>query len=261
MLPAAAAGCCGGELSYYRRMSDTPLVLWQPSPCWGLPSASPFCLKLETWLRMAEIPYVPKSLSGPPKSSNGKMPYIERPDGSLLSDSSLIIETLTRERGVKLDDGLTPGERAQGTLLQRMFEEELYFHLLYDRWCSPVGWELTAPAYFGKLPWPVRRLVVPMIRRKVIAAAQGQGIGRLPEGYRQKKGIADVGAVAELLGERQFFLGRPSGIDAVAYGILANCLGSPVPSPIADAIREHKNLVRFCERMKETYWKGWSAPA
>ncbi len=242
-------------------MSELPIVLWQPSPCWGLPSASPFCLKLETWLRMAEIPYVVKSLSGPPKSSNGKMPYVERPDGGLLSDSSLIIETLTRERGVKLDDGLTSVERAQGILLQRMFEEEIYFHVLYDRWHNPAGWELTAPAYFGRLPWAVRRLVVPMIRRKVVAAARGQGVSRLPEEYRQKKGIADVGAVAELLGERPFFLSRPSGIDAVAYGFLANCLWTPVPSSIADAAREHANLVGFCERMKETYWKGWSAPA
>jgi len=236
-------------------MSDEPIVLWQPSPCWGLPSASPFCLKVETWLRMAAIPYVAKSLSGPPKSSNGKMPYIERPGGGLLSDSSLIIETLTQERGVKLDDGLTSGEYAQGILLQRMFEEEIYFHIVYDRWHAPEGWALTAPAYFGSLPWAVRRLVVPMIRRRVIAAVRGQGTSRLPPDYRQKKGIADVGAVAELLGERQFFLNRPSRFDAVAYGFLANCLWTPVPSAIADAAREHRNLVRFCERMKETYWK------
>lgn len=241
-------------------MSDPSIVLWQPAPCWGLPSASPFCLKLETWLRMAEIPYVARSLNGPPKSPSGKMPYVERPDGSLLSDSSLIIETLTRERGVKLDDGLSALERAQGIVLQRMFEEELYFHLVYDRWCEPAGWELTAPAYFGRLPWPIRGLAVPMIRRKVIAATRGQGIGRLPQEYRQSKGRADVGAIAELLGERPFFLGRPSTIDAVAYGFLANCLWAPVPSPISEAARERGNLVRFCERMKETYWKGWSAP-
>lgn len=209
---------------------------------------------------MAAVPYVAKSLNGPPKSKNGKMPYIERPGGDLLSDSSFIIETLTRERAVKLDDGLSALERAQATLLQRMFEEELYFHIIYDRWHEPAGWELTAPAYFGKVPWVVRSLVIPTLRRKVIAAAAGQGISRLPQDYRQKKGIADLGAVAELLGDRPFFLGRPSTIDAVAYGFLANFLWTPVPSPISDAARKQQNLVRFCERMKETYWQGWSPP-
>lgn len=210
---------------------------------------------------MANIPYVAKSVTGPPKSKSGKIPYVERPDGSLLSDSSLIIETLSREHSVKLDDGLSKVERAQGLLLQRMFEEELYFHILYDRWYDPEGWRITAPAYFDSLPWVVRTLVVPVIRRQLIAAVRGQGVGRLPDDYRHKKGIADVGAIAELLGERPFFLGRPSSVDAVAYGFLANCLWTPVRSPTSDAVREYRNLVSYCERMKETYWKGWSAPA
>lgn len=218
-------------------------------------------MKLETWLRMAQVPYVIKRVSGPPKSKSGKMPYVERPDGELLADSSLIIETLTQERGVKLDEGLSAMERAQGILIQRLLEEELYFHILYDRWHEPKGWELTGPAYFGKLPWAVRNLVVPMIRRKVIAAMGGQGVSRLPDDYRRKKGIADVGALAGVLGEQPYFLGRPSSIDAAAYGFLANCLWTPVPSPISDAVRSHPNLVRFCERMKESYWQGWSAPA
>ena len=242
-------------------MSDQRIVFWQLSPCWGLPYASPFCLKLETWLRMAKIPYEAKSVTGPPKSKSGKMPYVERPDGSLLADSGLIIETLTREHAVKLDEGLSPSERAQGILLQRLFEEDLYFQLLYDRWYDPAGWKLTEPAYFASLPWVARKLVVPVVRRQLIAALRGQGIARLPEDYRHRKGIADISAIAASLGDRQFFLGRPTTTDAIAYGFLANCLFVPVRSPTADSVREHQNLVSFCERMKELYWKDWSPPA
>ena len=50
-------------------MSDQRIVFWQLSPCWGLPNASPFCLKLETWLRMAKIPYEAKSVTGPPTAA------------------------------------------------------------------------------------------------------------------------------------------------------------------------------------------------
>ena len=242
-------------------MSDQRIVFWQLPPCWGLPNASPFCLKLETWLRMAKIPYEAKSINGPPKSKSGKMPYLERPDGSLLTDSSLIIETLTREHAVKLDEGLSPSERAQGILLQRLFEEDLYFQMLYDRWYDPAGWKLTEPAYFASLPWVARKLVVPVIRRQLIAALRGQGTARLPEDYRHRKGIADISAVAASLGDRQFFLGRPTTTDAIAYAFLVNCLFVPVRSPTADSVREHQNLVSFCERMKELYWKGWSPPA
>lgn len=242
-------------------MSNQPVVFWQLPPCWGLPNASPFCLKLETWLRMAGLAYVAKDIKGPPKSKSGKIPYIERPDGSLLSDSSVIIETLTREHSVKLDDGLSSTEKAQGLLIQRLFEEELYFHMLYDRWFDPAGWQITEPAYFKSLPWILRTAVVPVIRRQLIGALRGQGTARLPDEYRQKKGIADLSAVAAVLGERQFFLGRPSTVDAIAYGFLANCLWTPVRSPVVDSAREHRNLVAFCERMKETYWKDFKASA
>jgi glutathione S-transferase len=69
-------------------MSNDCVVLWQMQPLWGLPNPSPFCMKVETWLRMAGIPYEPRAIGGPPKSTTGKVPYIERPDGSFLSTAA-----------------------------------------------------------------------------------------------------------------------------------------------------------------------------
>ena len=43
-----------------------PIVLWQLGPCWGMPSGSPFCTKLETWLRMVELPYEARVITGLP---------------------------------------------------------------------------------------------------------------------------------------------------------------------------------------------------
>src|SRR5687768_4913060 len=115
-------------------MSEAKIVLWQMRPLWGIPNPSPFCMKVETWLRMAGLPYEAREIEGPPRSQSGKLPYIERPDGSLLWDSSVIIDTLTRERNVTLDAELSADQRAIGTLLQRTFEENLYFVAVYDRW-------------------------------------------------------------------------------------------------------------------------------
>lgn len=33
------------------------LTLYQFEPAWGLPNASPFCMKLETYFRMANLDY------------------------------------------------------------------------------------------------------------------------------------------------------------------------------------------------------------
>lgn len=243
-------------------MTDAaPVILCQMASVWGLPNASPFCMKLETWLRMAGIPYVVRVLQGPPKSGSGKVPYIERPDGSLLSDSSIIIETLTRERGVALDDFMTEQDRVQALLIQRLIEDDLYFAILHDRWVVDANWAITRAAYFASAPWVVRTLVVPMIRRKVIGMARGQGVARLPAGERERRVVADVRAIASLLGDKEFFLGRPSSVDAIAYATLANGLSAPIPGVFKDELQAHPELAAYCERMRTTYFGDWRPAA
>src|SRR3954466_1037542 len=108
-------------------IAPKPIIMWQAPPVWGLPNGSPFCMKLEAWLRMSGLPYEAKSITSAPKSKSGKIPFIEREDGTLLADSTTITETLTREHGIDLDAALTPRQRAESVLLQRTFEEHLYF--------------------------------------------------------------------------------------------------------------------------------------
>ncbi|MBC7396619.1 MAG: hypothetical protein H7333_04175 [Bdellovibrionales bacterium] len=50
---------------------------------------SPFCVKLETYLRMAKLEYKIKS-GLPNKSPNGRIPYVNL-DGKLIGDSGIII--------------------------------------------------------------------------------------------------------------------------------------------------------------------------
>ena len=50
---------CGmADVSVRAKLEEPVMVLLHQFPrIWGLPNASPFCLKLETWLRMAGIEY------------------------------------------------------------------------------------------------------------------------------------------------------------------------------------------------------------
>jgi glutathione S-transferase len=234
--------------------NEQPIVLWQMPSVWGLPNASPFCMKLETWLRMAGIAHVIRTIKGPPKSPSGKVPYVEHPDGSLSCDSSVIIEKLTRERGVTLDDFMNDAQRVQSLLIQRLFEDDLYFVILHDRWVDEAGWAITRKAYFERFPWVMRALIVPIIRRQVVAAARGQGVSRFPPNERQRRIIADVRSIASLLGDRDFFLGQPSSVDAIAYAFLANGLSAPIPGVLQDELRSNQGLVAYCERMRAAYF-------
>ena len=73
------------------------LRLFQFPPNFGVPNPSPFCLKVETWLRMAGMDYQVKTVFDPRKAPKGKLPFIEL-DGRVIAEDTAL-------PGVKL---LTP---------------------------------------------------------------------------------------------------------------------------------------------------------
>ena len=224
-------------------------------PVWGLRSPSPFCLKLETWLRMHAIAYESVYLDKPPRSSTGKVPYLLPARGAPLADSNVIIRTLARERGIGLERGRTPEEQARSLTILRLVEESLYFAAAWERWMLPACWPVTRDGYFGMLPGPLRSLFAGLARRKLKAALHGQGILRYEADEIAARGGADIRALSALLGQQAFFEGeRPGVADASAYGALANLLGFPLRTPLKSAVEACPNLVAFCRRIEQAYW-------
>lgn len=232
-----------------------PVDVYSLPGAWGLPSVSPFCLKLLTWLRMVDIPYNLHILRGPPtKPRTRKAPYVVRPDGSVLPDSNFIIETLKRERGITLDDGLSATESAMALLVERTLEKSTYFVGVYNRW-GPKWKEIGADLFPG-MPAALFHVVTPFVRRTILKQPKAQGVSRNAPEQIYAIGRADIEALAELLGEREYFFGEPTTIDATAYGFFANGMTPPLDDPLTAAISSHANIVAFCARMAERYWQS-----
>jgi glutathione S-transferase len=100
------------------------IVLHQFSPNWGLPNASPFGMKLETYLRMAEIPHTLVYEDTLDKAPKKKMPYIEDGDRKI-GDSNLIIEYLIGQYGDRTDDHLSASDRGISLAMRRLIDENL----------------------------------------------------------------------------------------------------------------------------------------
>ena len=230
------------------------IKLHQFAPAFGLPNASPFCMKVETYLRMAGLPYQLVNSGDVLRAPKGKLPVIDD-DGTVVADSSFIIEHLKARYGDPLDSGLTPPQRALALALQHLFEDSLYWALLYTRWIEEPGWALTGPAFFGALPVPVRWVLPPLARRGIRAELRGHGMGRHHAAEIHAIGCRDLGAVADLLGEQPYMLGdSPSSIDATAYAFLANVLWAPLDSPLQRHARTRPTLDAYCQRMKARYF-------
>lgn len=230
------------------------LVVNELTGAWGIPSVSPFCLKLTTWLRMADLPYERGRNTNPFKAPKGKFPWVDD-DGEIIADSGHIIARLTEKHGVALDAHLTERDRAAAHALRRLVEDSFYFALIWERWIDPSGWAYVKRDYFRSLPGPARAIVPGFARRKVRAYLDGQGMGRHSPDEIRAHGLSDLDALSTTLKERgPYFFGEPSSFDAVAFGFLAQLRWSPVASPLTERVQRDDALAGYCERMRARYW-------
>lgn len=229
------------------------ITLYQFAPAFGLPNPSPFCFKVENYLRMTEVPYETR-LGNPRSAPKSKLPFIK--DGNVVvSDSAHIVQHLVKTRGDKLDAHLTPRDRAVGHAVRRMLEEGTYFGVVYGRWVDDAGFSASRGELFGAMPALARALVPPLARSMVKKQVHAQGTGRHAPEDIYAMVADDVGALAEILGDSPYFLGSaPTSVDATAYAFLALLLWTPKPPGLTGVVEKHANLEAYCKRMKARYY-------
>jgi glutathione S-transferase len=224
------------------------IELHQFPPMLGVMNASPFCMKVEVFLKLAGLEYRVLD-AGPPRQPKGKLPVV-RDEGRVVPDSEAIVAHLQRAHRGRIPAALAASEAPRHLLLRRLVEEHLYWVAMYFRWSEDTGWAHTR-GFFAAVPAPLRGLVATLVRRKVRRDLFGQGIGRHSRDEIAAKGAADLDALSAELGASPFFGGaEPAAIDATAYAFLANLVDVPVESPLKAHARSLPNLVAYCDRMK-----------
>lgn len=223
--------------------------LHQFARAFGLPNPSPFCIKVETYLRLTDLPYEIVILGDPSKAPKGKGPFIED-EGRVIADSHFILRHLKAKHGDPLGKGLTAAERASHHAIQRMCDAHLYFTLVPIRWLDPANALKVREEVLGFLPALVRPLVMRIAQRKVHKMLRAQGTGRhSPDEINQLAG-EDIDALATLLADKPYFGGEtPREIDCVTWSFIVSLVDAPLPHPIRDAARRHSSLVAYSARM------------
>lgn len=237
-----------------------PLELHKTGPAWDASDLSPFCAKLELYLRATGIDYrpMPADMRRAPK---GKIPWVRFADGEVMGDSQLIMERLERERPPGLDARLTAEERAVGHAVRRMLEEGTYFVSVHTRWCRSRTWPTTRSVFLERLPLMLRA-ALPLIRARVKSSIHAQGTGRHTVAEIDAMGVADLDALATLVGDGPFLFGASvTTFDCAVFGVLESVASFPGQSAIRDAYCARPALVRYRQRLRDGYFKDLPLPA
>lgn len=220
-------------------------------PQFGMRDASPFCLKLMTYLRLADIPHETHEIMDPRKAPKQKMPYIVD-NGAEIGDSELIIRHLKQNYGDPLAQGLSNEQLALAHAFHVMLAERFYWTLTHTRWVNPQFQPVLKEAWFATVPRLLRGIVANQAFKQIAKATYGHGIGRhsLDEIYAM--GISDIDAVEAVLGDKDYFLDEaPREIDASIYAFLSAAVCDAFPSPIRDRVKSSKNLLAYIDRVDQ----------
>jgi glutathione S-transferase len=221
---------------------------------WDIPNPSPACMAVETYLRMAGLPFTVVATRNPGKGPKAKLPLLVD-DGEVVPDAGFILEHLKKKYGDRLDGKLDADRRARAHCLRRTFEESLYWVGLHMRWIDDAGWRAIQAPYFGHLSPLARVAVPPLVRLGMRATLAMQGLGRHDPDEILAIGSADLSAASAMLGDEPYFGGdAPASIDAIAHGFLANLYWVPIASRLLEHARSLENLVAHTHRVRERFY-------
>ncbi|XP_065086027.1 failed axon connections isoform X2 [Ochlerotatus camptorhynchus] len=244
------------DVVYLYQFTRTPL----------LPSMSPYCLKVETWLRLAGLKYENVDHKLKLRSKKGQLPFVEV-NGEEIADSAIIIKELAQRYEKDLDAALTQEQRNIAHAMISMLENHLIWVLLFWRSKNPdlmiKGYKVNLQHALGsRLPNAVLNFLFKFqFGRKGAKKVKAQGLGVHKPEEIEEFGKQDLKVLSELLADKPFFFGdEPTTLDCVAFSVLAQVhyISDEVKYALKEFMQENcPNLVGHVSRIKERCFPDW----
>ncbi|KAG7153742.1 failed axon connections homolog [Homarus americanus] len=220
------------------------------------PNMSPFVLKLETYLRLAQITYQVDYEE--PLGPKALCPWITL-NGEEVADSQLIMERLGRQYDKNFESKLlTKEQQAVARAFSLMVSEHLAWCLRDWRYVTDYGQGIRQgmshiPLYYY--------LLFPYLRRRMIKALKIQGVGRHTHSQVQHMVKQDLAALSHYLGEKPFLMGEePCEVDCTVFGFLSQLLWNYPGSPYIIMLNnDFRNLQQYHRRLKDRLWPDWDS--
>jgi len=233
-----------------------------------IPSISPFCLKVESWLKLQGIKYENVDHKIKLRSKRGMLPFIEL-NGEEIADSNHIIEVLSKKFEKTMPAELSAEQKQVQHAMMTMVEN--HFNWTMVQWkCRDIdsmikGYKMDlATAISSKLPASLLNFYFKhTFLRKGLKKVKAQGFGANSNEEMEQMGKDDMKVISDMLGDKEFMFGdEPSLLDLTVYSHMAPVLfiDKEFPCVLRDYMESDcQNLVGLVNRMKDRCWGDhWS---
>ncbi|VDN01285.1 unnamed protein product [Thelazia callipaeda] len=215
------------------------------------PNISPFCFKIETWLRANDLTHELKN-SWDFLAWKKYLPAIEL-NGNRLVNSQMIIEELQKYFGLN-DEFEEDDHIGIARAVDRMIECNTYYLLLYFILVENLSKFLKVLQ-----PSPVNRWLIHSMGNKVHHMFSNMGIVHPTRNDIINMLVKDIKAIDIVLGDKKFLFGaKPTTPDFTVFGHLSASYYLPFHQPITDILDdEYPRVKRLIERMRQHYYPEW----
>jgi len=245
---------------------EVPIIyLYQYSRNTLLPSLSPTCLKVETWLRLAGLKYKNVDNRMLCRSKKGQLPIVEL-EGEDIAHNN-IIKQLGLRFQKDLDADLSNDQKIMSDHMTSTIENHMYWVLAWWRSNHPdeviTGYRINLQHAQGS--W-IPNIILKFIYKFVYARSRArvmriQGMGTHSPNEMNEFAHNDLKLLSEVLADKPFFFGdKPATLDVSVFSILAQVhfISQEVRFPLRDYVQVNcTNLVGHVYRMKDMCFPDW----
>ena len=264
--------------------SETPeLILHRWPGRWNLPSLSPECIAVETYLRLAGLRFAAEDCRTHYASPSGALPALDQnldvvggavpgdtnrdPNGTLARHR--IVEHL-RRKVRDVDAHLGPDDRAQLAAYVSLVEHKLATATAWYQWIDKDRFaKHTRPAYGAAFPAPLSHVLPWMWRRTQLAGAVAveSNDDRVRDGLRDA--YASLAAKLASTGGPYLLGAKPTSVDALLFAHLAYHARAPCMDVARGIMKDFPALVKYVEAVEQSTFptpdggnpgRGGSAP-
>jgi glutathione S-transferase len=148
----------------------------------GVDSFSPFCTKIIRALRAARLRYVSRRAADPGAfralNPSGQVPILLVYDAPVCDSTRILARIRAMVPHAFPADARDARARGEALLWEELADTHLNGFLVAARWADERNWPAVRAAYFRAAPWPVRALVAPRIRARVVAGLRARDVWR-----------------------------------------------------------------------------------
>ncbi|ULU07477.1 hypothetical protein L3Y34_018889 [Caenorhabditis briggsae] len=219
-------------------------------------------MKVETWLRMADINYEIPKCPITLRSQEGTLPFVEL-NGKEYYDSSFIlrdVDEAIKPQHPSLDDHLSVEQKAVSRAFEAMIEKSMSISAWFYRMENTEKMlDLFDPKVFGLFSSILKMINSRFYASTLLKRISGSDIGFHNRDDIIKIGSDDLKSISKYLGNKHYFHGfKPTKVDACLFANLCQIYYAPYTSEHRDLIvGECKNLQEYVERIKNRYWPDW----